>query len=146
MARKDTISGKADIANCKLQNENFKLNPSSLFEPYSYRAICNFHFAIFNFQCSHSDRRLAAFFSSNPNHIIYGENKDFAISKFAGAGRFNDRVYHKLFDIVGDKHFNLDLWHEFNLILSAAVRFGVSALPAIALNFSDSHAVYINLL
>ena len=93
-----------------------------------------------------SERSFATFLGPNSNHVIHGENEDFAISKFAGACRFNDRVYHKLFKVVGDKHFNFNFGHEFNLVLGAAVRFGVSALPAIALNFADSHAVHVNLL
>src|SRR6266496_6444705 len=93
-----------------------------------------------------SQRSFAAFLGPNSNHVIHGKYEDLAISKLAVAGRFDDRVYHKLFEVVRDKHFNFNLWHEFNLILSPAVRFRVSTLPAIALNFADSHAMHINLL
>src|SRR5437016_400148 len=156
MARKDTISiwilrprytrsrrgrvtSYGTIENC----------PAAITARYNSRRF-NLQFSFCNFQFSMQFPSLkcgfAAFLSPNPNHIIHGENEDFAIAEFAGAGRFNDRVYHKLFDIVGDKHFNFNFWHEFNLILSAAVRFRVSTLPAIALDFADSHTVYLNLL
>src|SRR5437588_7515065 len=75
MARKDTISGKADIENCKLQNENFKLNPGSLFEQYCYRAICNLQFSFCNFQFAMQFLTSKGDIRAPPRHVLQFESE-----------------------------------------------------------------------
>ena len=60
--------------------------------PTEQFAIFILQFAIFNafpdlsMHFLTSERSFAAFLGPNSNHVIHGENEDFAISKFAGAG------------------------------------------------------------
>ena len=43
-------------------------------------------FSDFSMRFLTSERSFATFLGPNSNHVIHGENEDFAISKFAGAG------------------------------------------------------------
>ena len=80
------------IENCKMKIVNCSVGTLLKETTGIQFAIFILQFAIFNafpdlsMHFLTSQRSFAAFLGPNSNHVIHGENEDFAISKFAGAG------------------------------------------------------------
>src|SRR6266851_73219 len=92
------------------------------------------------------ERRFSSFFGANANHVVYRDNENFAVAEFPGVGRSQERIDDEIFDIIRNSHFDLYLRDEFDLILGASIRLGVSTLATVALNFADGHAVHVDFL
>src|SRR5712691_5264573 len=85
-------------------------------------------------------RGLATLAGADPDDILHRNNEDFAIAKLSCPGGLRDCLDDGIFNAFGDDDFDLDLWDKLNLILRAAIGFGVSLLTAITLNLADGHS------
>ena len=73
-------------------------------------------------------------------HVGQSGDEHFAVAHLAGLRGTHDRVEHELQFRIGDDDFEFDLGDEIDLILGAAVHFGVALLPAETANFGYRHA------
>src|SRR5216684_7836359 len=91
-------------------------------------------------------RGLAAFAGSDPDDILHRNNEDFAVAKLSCSGGLRDCLDDGIFNAFGDDDFDFDLWDKLDLILRAAIGFGMSLLTTITLNLADGHPGDTNLL
>jgi hypothetical protein len=87
-----------------------------------------------------SEGFIAFLFSSDPNGIINGRHKDFAIADFSGLGRFDDRNRGRIHAVIGEDDLEFDFGQEVHGVFTAAVDFGVAFLTTKAFDFGYRHA------
>jgi hypothetical protein len=88
---------------------------------------------------------LATLACAYPYHIVYREDKYFAIAEFAGPSGSHDGLHDRFFYLIWNNHFDFNLRDEFNLVLRAAIRFGMPALTPVTANLADSHPGNVNI-
>jgi hypothetical protein len=89
-----------------------------------------------------SQRPIAAFFGADADGVFDGEDEDFAVAHLSGGGEFDDGVDNGIGEVVGDNDLELDFRQRVDLVLGAAVDFGVTFLSPVPAYFSDGHALY----
>src|ERR1041385_1090405 len=92
------------------------------------------------------ERSLAALARADADYIVQGRDEDFAVAELARARGLRDGGDDRLLNLVGDDDLDLDLGHELDLVLRAAIGLCVAALPPVALHLADGHPDNVQLL
>src|SRR5690606_39040573 len=79
---------------------------------------------------------------ANADGLFEIEDEDLPVADLSGVGRLLDRFDDLLEQLLLDGDFDLDLGEEIDDVLCAPVQFGVSLLPAEALDLGDGDALY----
>ncbi len=85
--------------------------------------------------------RFVGFAGADANGVLYGGDKDLAVTNLAGAGGGHDSGDDPVDVSGGNGGFNLDLWQEVYGVFGATVDLGVTLLAAVTFDFGDGHAL-----
>src|SRR5262245_46673665 len=105
------------------------------------RASCPHWGSLAHYITGALQRVLAGFAGADADGVGQRRDEDLAVADLAGLGRAHDGVDHPLGVIVIDHDLDLDLGHEVDGVLRAAVHLGVPLLPAEAADLGDGHAL-----
>src|SRR5690606_38791441 len=87
----------------------------------------------------------AAFAGADTDHGVDGGDPHLAVTDLAGVGGGGHRVDHLVDACVVGDDLDLQLGHEVDGVLGAAVDLGVALLPAVALHLADRHPQHAEL-
>src|SRR5665811_2301485 len=86
------------------------------------------------------DRDLTLFSGANADYFIYGRDPDLAVTDLAGTGGVGDHGHDFVGALVGHEDLDLDLEHEVDRELFAAVDLAVAVLAGVPGGLADGHA------
>src|ERR1700735_1967353 len=86
-------------------------------------------------------RGVAPLFITNSNRVVDLADKNFAVADFSRARSGDDGMNGFLDKIVRDHQFELDLGYQIDGVFSAAIKFRVPFLAAVATSFEHRHAL-----
>src|SRR3954454_2625686 len=90
--------------------------------------------------------RFAAFAGANADDLFDRQDEDFAVAELAGLRRLHDGVNRLVYHLQRQRHFDLHLRQKIDLVLAAAIGFGVALLAPKAADFGDRQAINADFL
>src|SRR5262245_54407745 len=88
------------------------------------------------------ERVVVGFAGADAHGAVNIADKNFAVADLTGLRSGDDRLHDLVLLVVGDGDLDLQLGQEVHGVFGAAIDFGVTLLPSVALDLGHGHAVH----